>query len=130
MIKWVLICHRKILNTRKCYTKREAGLLLHNIQVSFDKTSSARSQIHFYSNKIFDYAVPVLVVNKCSVVVNRPMISALIEVIVAILNSFSDYRPQTKFGWGKVIFLHLSVILFTVWGGGRWYPSMYLGHTI
>ena len=38
------------------------------------------------------------------------------------------YRPQRS--WGKVIFLHVSVILFTVGGGGypsmhcRWYPSM------
>ena len=30
------------------------------------------------------------------------------------------YRPQRS--WGKVMFLHVSVILFT--GSGGWYPSM------
>ena len=35
--------------------------------------------------------------------------------------------PPANEVWGKVIFLHLFVILFT---GGVWYPSMHLGHTI
>ena len=33
----------------------------------------------------------------------------------------SIYRPQRS--WGKVMFLHVSVILFT----GGWYPSMHCG---
>ena len=31
------------------------------------------------------------------------------------------YRPQRS--WGKVMFLHVSVILFTVWGGGCLVPG-------
>ena len=34
--------------------------------------------------------------------------------------TLSCYRPQMKFA--KVMFLHMSVILFT---GGVWYPSMH-----
>ena len=34
----------------------------------------------------------------------------------------NHYLPQTKFA--KVMFLHVSVILSTGWGGG-WYPSMH-----
>ena len=47
-----------------------------------------------------------------------------LSVIITLLNgapAFHSYRPHTKFA--KVMFLHLSVILFT--GGGRGvYPSM------
>ena len=37
------------------------------------------------------------------------------------------YLPPANDVWGKVIFLHLSVVLFT---GGRGYPSMHLVHII
>ena len=52
-----------------------------------------------------------------------PLFLLGLSVIITLLNgapAFHSYRPQTKFA--KVMFLHLSVILFT--GGRGVYPSM------
>ena len=40
---------------------------------------------------------------------------------ITFLSNFVYYRPQRS--WGKVMFPHMSVILFM--GGGWWYPSIH-----
>ena len=53
------------------------------------------------------------------------VITVFLSRRLAPVNSTFRFLPPANEVWGKVIFLHLCVILFT--GRGGWLPSMYHG---